>query len=136
MRIPHNAQKAVRPASAPLQNFGTEFDVYWVSKEQSSYFPPAIAPEKKIISSDPGALTRSTDHVDNNKHAKDTPLLARHLGGVRCRHLHPVGRRGHLPARSLVIHVARDHRRRTTPVAAAPLRRSAARPRAALCHRL
>src|SRR4051794_3865308 len=123
-------------ASAVSQSLGIQAVFFGHIEKQSSYFMPSIAIWKKIISSDRTLSTRSTDHVDNNKHCKDTPLLAGHLGGIRRRHLHRACRRGHLPARPLVIHVARDHRRRTTPLAASPLRRPVARPRAALCHRL
>src|SRR4051812_18126947 len=112
-------------ASADSQSLGIQQVFFGQIEKQSSYFRPSIAVWKKIISSSRTPLARSTDHVDNNEHSKDTPLVAGHLGGIRRRHLHRACRRGHLPARPLVIHVARDRRRRTTPLAAAPLRRPA-----------
>src|SRR4051812_14343353 len=120
-------------ASAVHRSFGTYPTSIGHSEEQSSYFPPSIALAEKIISSGPEAANRSTDHVDNNKHPAAAAFLTRHMGGHRRRHLHRSRGRRDLPARPLVIHVTRDHRRRTTPVAAAPLHRPAARPRAALC---
>src|SRR4051794_22126821 len=123
-------------ASADSQSLGIQEAFFVKIEKQSSYFPSSIALRKKIISSSRIPFTRSTDHVDNNKHPKDTPLLAGHLGGLRRRDLHRACRRGHLPARPLVIHVARDHRRRTTPLVAAPLHRPAAWPRSAFCDRL
>src|SRR6185369_8468048 len=107
------------PASAGSQQLGTHSAATGIIREQSSYFPADIALSKKIISSSRTPFIWSTDHVDNNKHAEVPPLLARHLGGDRRRDLHRSRRRGHFSARPLVIHVARDHRRRTTPVAAA-----------------
>src|SRR5262249_49118066 len=128
------AHLAGSAASALSQSFGTHSADIGRIEKQSSYFSTAIALLEKIISSAPQGSTRSTDHVDNNKHAEGPSLFARHLGGPRRGHLHRSRRRGHFSARPLVIHVARDHRRRTTPVAAAPLHRPAARPRAAFCH--
>src|SRR5437764_13782603 len=141
MRIPHHAKKSVSRDSAVPARLGMKTAYFRRQKEQFSYFRPLIAPEKKIISLGPIGFTRSTDHVDNNKLAEGAPLLPRlaftgYLGGHRRGAVHSSRRRGHLPARSLVIHVARDHRRRATTVASAPLRRAATRSRAAVCHRL
>src|SRR6188472_2113728 len=130
------AQISGIPAFAGCQGFGTHPATIGNTGKQFSYFPSTIAIWKKIISSRRTPLTRSTDHVDNNKHPEDGARVARHLGGLRRRHLHRACHCGHLPARSLVIHVTRDHRRRTTPLAAPALHRFAARARAALCHRL
>src|SRR4051794_26485680 len=70
-------------ASAVSQSLGIPQAIFGLTEKQSSYFPPSIALGKKIISSGRTPSTRSTDHVDNNKHPKDTPLLAGHLGGIR-----------------------------------------------------
>src|SRR4051812_24156962 len=89
-------------ASAVSQSLGISQALFGHTEKQFSYFPGCIALGKKIISSGRTRFTRSTDHVDNNKHPKDTPLLAGHLGGLRRRHLHRARRRGHFPARPLV----------------------------------
>src|SRR6185436_1771715 len=93
------AHLAGRSASAISQSFGTHSVQGGQIGEQFSYFCAAIAPRKKIISSGPEALTRSTDYVDNNKLAEGAPFLARQLGGHRRRPVHRPRRRGHLPAR-------------------------------------
>src|SRR5436190_17691809 len=123
-------------ASALSQSFGTHPAKIGAIGEQSSYFSPSLALGEKIISSGPEAPTRSTDHVDNNKHPAAAAFLARHLGGLRRGDLHRSRRRGHLPARPLVIHVARDHRRGSTAAAATSIHRAPAWSRAALRHRL
>src|SRR4029077_3003605 len=125
-----------RSASAVSQRFGTRPAKSGQFAEQSSFLSPPIALTERIISSGPEALIWSTDHVSDNKLAEDTSLLTRQLGGHRRGAVHRPRRRGHFPARSVVTcDVARPHRRRTAPFSPAPLRRTAARPRAALCHR-
>src|SRR5262249_54363585 len=74
--------------SAVSQSFGTQPADISIIREQSSYFSTSIALLEKIISSGAEGSTRSTDHVDNNKHPEVSPSLARHLGGYRCGHLH------------------------------------------------
>src|SRR5207237_351422 len=74
------AQQLGSGASADSQSLGIRQVHFGHTEKQSSYFLPSIAILEKIISSGRTPLTWSTDHVDNNKHLKDTPLLAGHLG--------------------------------------------------------
>src|SRR3954463_1799635 len=55
-------------ASAVSQSLGIPQALFGPAKKQFSYFPSSIAIWKKIISSSRTPFTRSTDHVDNNKH--------------------------------------------------------------------
>ena len=66
--LPKKASVRLLRRSAKL---GTEIGrIRHIQTEQFSYFSAVIALEEKIISLGPTGLTRSTDHVDNNKLAK------------------------------------------------------------------
>src|SRR5882762_415867 len=101
-------------ASPAAPKLGTKSAIYLRRKEQSSYFSPVIALQKKIISLGPADPPRSPDHErpDNGENVILAPLLIRHavprsafprfLGGRRRGDLRRAHRRGNFPARSLV----------------------------------